>query len=143
MEPLPRTAFPGQLDSLGLIRGYVKDAAASCSLGTAPAYQLMLAVDEIATNIILHGYQEHGLSGELVVSCAAGDGLLRITLEDTAAPFDPRAVPLPGAEDLARPLDDRPMGGLGIYLTVNGVDRFDYRREGDRNINLFEVALPG
>ena len=48
---------------------------------------------------------------------------------------------MPEAEDLAKPLEERDIGGLGIFLTIQGVDRFDYRREGDRNLNVFAVRI--
>jgi anti-sigma regulatory factor (Ser/Thr protein kinase) len=62
-----------------------------------------------------------------------------VTLEDWAAPFDPRTRELPGEEELARPLEEREAGGLGILLAIRGVDRFDYRRVGDHNETVFEV----
>jgi len=38
---------------------------------------------------------------------------------------------MPEAEDLARPLEERRMGG-GIFLAIRGVDRFGYCREGQQ-----------
>ena len=143
MNPLPRTTFPAQMDSLGLIRDYVKAAAAAASLGKSAAYQLMLAIDEIATNVLVHGYEEKGLTGELAIASTLEDGKLQLVLEDTGEPFDPRTMELPDESDFSKPLEDRPIGGLGIYLAFVGVDRFDYRREGDRNLNIFEVNLEG
>ncbi len=46
--------MPGILDSLEPIRGYIKQAAAAANLEKKSTYRLILAVDEIATNIILH-----------------------------------------------------------------------------------------
>jgi anti-sigma regulatory factor (Ser/Thr protein kinase) len=48
---------------------------------------------------------------------------------------------LPDAQDLSRPLDERAIGGLGIYLAMSNVDRFDYRHEDGRNINLFVLKV--
>ena len=62
-----------------------------------------------------------------------------VTLEDQSPAFDPRTMQMPEAEDLARPLEERRVGGLGIFLAIQGVDRFEYRREHGANINVFEV----
>ena len=91
----------------------------------------------------MHGYEEKGLTGELAIASTLEDGKLQLVLEDTGEPFDPRTMELPDESDFSKPLEDRPIGGLGIYLAFVGVDRFDYRREGDRNLNIFEVNLEG
>ena len=46
---------------------------------------------------------------------------------------------MPDAEDLAKPLEERAIGGLGIFLAIHGEDRFEYRYEHGANINVFEV----
>ena len=69
---------------------------------------------------------------------ANGDALV-ITLKDQSPPFDPRAMQMPEAQDLAKPLEERNIGGLGIFLAIQGVDRFEYRHEDGSNLNIFEV----
>jgi serine/threonine-protein kinase RsbW len=137
-----RRTFPATLDSLAPIREVVRAAAAAAGLADEAAYKLTLAVDEIATNIITHGFAEKGLAGDLAVAWEHDAAVLRIVLEDGSPEFDPRTMSLPSAEDLQRPLENRRTGGLGIFLTVHGVDRFDYQRRDGRNHNLFEMRLP-
>ena len=52
MQPL---TLPGTLDALQPIRDYVKDLAKGAGLDDSAVYNLCLAVDEIATNVVLHG----------------------------------------------------------------------------------------
>ncbi len=137
-----KLSLPAVLDSLGELRRYAREAAASAGIGEDKSYQLQLAVDEIATNIISYGYRDAGATAEISICGETRDGLLVITLEDRAPAFDPRTVQMPDAEDLSKPLEERTIGGLGIYLATEGVDRFDYRREGERNLNIFEVRIP-
>jgi serine/threonine-protein kinase RsbW len=134
-------SFAGALDSLGPIREYVTSAARTAGLDKKATYELSLAVDEIATNIILHGYEEAGRSGVLDVHVDMGERQLTLTLEDDGEPFDPRQSKLPENEDLDRPLEERPIGGLGLYLAFQGVDEFRYERAGGRNRNIFVVYL--
>jgi serine/threonine-protein kinase RsbW len=134
-------SLPAVLDSLPELRRYAKEAATRAGVDEHRTYQLQLAVDEIATNIISYGYKDAGVSAEISITGEIRNDALVITLEDRSPAFDPRTRPMPDAEDLAKPLEDRTVGGLGIFLATQGVDRFDYRREGDRNLNIFEVRV--
>jgi anti-sigma regulatory factor (Ser/Thr protein kinase) len=138
MEPL---TVPGVLDSLKTIRDYVRSAAAKAGFDKKVAYTLSLAVDEVATNIILYGYEEAGLSGNVTVESHLAPDSLKIVLEDTGIAYDPTQYDLPTEDDLNRLLDERPIGGLGIMLAMEGVDDFHYERVGDRNRNSFIVRL--
>jgi serine/threonine-protein kinase RsbW len=139
MKPL---SLPAKLDSLEEIGRYVVRATTEAKLATKAAYRLRLAVDEIATNIVTHGHKEAGLSGEFTVSAALTDYSLTVVLEDGGLPFDPLSHPLPGEDDLNLPLEVRPIGGLGIFLVLKGVDAFRYERVHDLNRNIFVVNRP-
>ncbi len=137
MEPL---TVAGKLESLGAIAQYVMAAAEAAGLDKKAAYRLRLAVDEIATNIILHGYEEAGQEGDVVVNGTLDPECLTIALEDTGIPYDPNRQAQP--EGLDRPIEERHIGGLGVYLAFQGVDRFLYERTGDRNRNIFVMKRP-
>jgi len=128
-------SVPGTLDSLTAIREYVKAAAEEAGLDGRRAYRLQLAVDEIATNIVNHGYREAGRSGEVRVSAETNHDSLTITLEDTAIPFDPRRMKRPEQIDL--PLAERPIGGLGVFLAIESVDEFRHEYVDNMNRNVF------
>lgn len=134
MKPL---TVSGTLDALAQIRTYVRAAAAEAGLDRRRAYRLELAVDEVATNIVNHGYLEAGRAGDVVASATIAADTLTIMLEDTAVPFDPRRLERPEQIDL--PLADRPIGGLGVFLAMENVDRFDYEYEDGHNRNIFVV----
>jgi serine/threonine-protein kinase RsbW len=137
MQPL---TLPGILDSLSTIGHYVNTVALEAGLDKKAAYKLRLAVDEIATNIVVHGYEEAGLSGEIVVLSKIDQDTLTITLEDTSGPFDPRGLGRP--DHIDKPVHERPIGGLGIYLTIESVDKFDYEYINNHNRNIFVVKRP-
>jgi anti-sigma regulatory factor (Ser/Thr protein kinase) len=132
MEPL---TVPGTLDSLSAIGQYVLSAAAVAGLDKKPAYRLRLAVDEIATNIISHGYQEANREGVLALHAVIDEATLTIFLEDSGAAYAPDQA----LEQISldRPLAERPIGGLGVYLAMQGVDKFLYERVGDHNRHTF------
>lgn len=132
MEPIN---LPGNLASLEIIRDYVRGAADEAGLDRKRSYRLRLAVDEIATNIITHGYDEAGYDGDIDVRADISDQELTIVLEDTAIPYDPHASDNP--DDLDAPLEDRDIGGLGVFLAIQYVDEFRYERIADRNRHTF------
>lgn len=80
---------PGNLDSLQAIRDFVLAAAEEAGIDERSAYKLSLAVDEIATNIIIYGYGGSATPGDVVVQADTEDRRLQIVLEDTSPPFDP------------------------------------------------------
>jgi anti-sigma regulatory factor (Ser/Thr protein kinase) len=133
---------PGELDSLGAIADFVIAAAATAGREKKATYRFRLAVDEVATNIILHGYEEAGYSGNVELSVTIDDQALTLAIEDTGIPYDPNRYDLPDADDLQQPIEQRPLGGLGVLLAIQGVDRFMYERSNDRNRNIFVVNRP-
>lgn len=139
MDQIEPLTLPARLDSLAKVRDFVRDAAERAGVDPQRIYNLQLALDEFATNVVVHGYGEARREGDIFLSAEAREGSLVVTLADEAPPFDPRARVLPDEEDLSRPLEERAVGGLGIFLAIKGVDRFDYRSEGGRNLNIFEV----
>ncbi len=132
-------SFPGTLDSLAAIRDFVAEAATAAGLDRKATYRLCLAVDEVATNVVLHGYDEAGRTGPLDVAVEIDAQAITVRLEDDAAPFDPSEHATPSKEDLAKPLEERPIGGLGLMLAAEGVDELRYERVRGRNRNVFVV----
>jgi anti-sigma regulatory factor (Ser/Thr protein kinase) len=130
--------FPGTLDSLAPVRAYVAEAAQAAGLDSGRAYNLCLAVDEIATNIVLHGYEEAGLQGNIGVETVEEPGQLIVRLVDHGRAYDPELVPEP---DLADPLNQT-AGGWGVFLSKTGVDHFSYTSTDSGNVHRFVVELP-
>ena len=120
--------FPGKLDCLGKIREYVKSAATEASLEKKVSYKLCLVVDEIVTNIITHGYDENSLEGDISVQTKMDEKSLTVYIEDTAIPFNPNTKEEFTEEHLQKGLEEGPIGGLGIHLAYQSVDKFIYEK---------------
>jgi serine/threonine-protein kinase RsbW len=112
-----------ELKELPTIRQFVERQAIALHVEPTAIYDLLLAVDELATNIIVHGYRKQPGTIDVVVR-QAGERL-EICLHDRAPPFDPTQIPAP---DLTRPLSKRRLGGMGIYLARQLSDSLIYRR---------------
>jgi phosphoserine phosphatase RsbU/P len=131
--------LPGNLDALSPIREYVKAAAGTAGLDHTATYNLLLAVDEIATNVVVHGYEEAGLHGDISIAAKNEESRLVIELLDHGKSYDPNLHKAPDDEGLLQDLSDRPIGGLGIMLAKDGVDDLQYQSTELENIHRFIV----
>jgi anti-sigma regulatory factor (Ser/Thr protein kinase) len=132
---------PAELEALTAVSGFVKDAALAAGLDGQAAYRLRLAVVELVTNTITHGYHAANLSGTVELRADIDDHALQVTLEDSATPFDPSRAPAP--RDLNLPADERAIGGLGVYLALDALDGFRYERAGGRNRSILVMNRTG
>ena len=95
----------------------------------APAVLASLALEELVTNCIKYGYpdsNEHVIDVDMRVD----DGNLVLRFADDGREFNPLEVPAP---DLSLPLEQRPIGGLGLFLLKTMADNVTYERRGGMN----------
>ncbi len=97
--------------------------------GTA-RFQIELALEELVVNTFMHGQtSQHGPHNPIVVRLAVQQTgqQVDITIIDNGGAFDPTAFPEP---DLTFSAEDRPIGGLGLFLTSKMMDEVHYQRRG-------------
>jgi serine/threonine-protein kinase RsbW len=111
-----------ELKNLAAVRYFVKQRTADLGACQRDIEDLVLAVDEATTNIMLHGYR--GEAGTIEIELQREGEFLLVRLSDKAPPFDPAGVPPP---DLTIPIDQRPFGGMGIHLMREMVDEIHHR----------------
>jgi len=107
---------------LAAIRAFVEQHAHALGVDAATIYDLVLAVNEVATNIVIHGYRRQ--PGEIEIDLRQQGDAIEIRLRDQARLFDPTRVPAP---DLNLPLHKRPLGGMGVHVTRQIMDAMRYR----------------
>ena len=93
--------------------------------------QLDIAIDELFANIARYAYAPG--SGQAVVrfDFDAATRMASLTFIDSGVPFDPLRQTDP---DVSRPLQDREVGGLGIFLVKKTMDAVEYSRMDGKNI---------
>lgn len=111
-----------KLGDLEKVRQFVESELLAVSIHPDAIYDILLATTEAITNTILHGYQ--GNNGLIDVEVKQESNSVFVYLRDEAPQFDPTQVPTP---DLTLSLQDRPMGGMGIHLMRQFMDRIIYR----------------
>jgi serine/threonine-protein kinase RsbW len=111
-----------ELPNLAVIRRFVEETATALKADRDAIDDMTQAVDESATNIIVHGYR--GRTGHIEIEVTQEGNMLVVRLRDQCPLFDPTRAPPP---DLTLPLERRRLGGLGIHLTRQFTDSLTYR----------------
>jgi anti-sigma regulatory factor (Ser/Thr protein kinase) len=121
--------FAAKFEFLDEIREYVGNIARKGGFGDKDVYNIQLATDEAASNIIEHAY-DGVTDGVLDLSCGMENDVIKIILIDYGEPFDPSVVPIP---DLKADLSERKIGGLGIFLMRKLMDEVRYEPRADKS----------
>lgn len=93
-------------------------------------FTLRLVLEELVVNVVNYAYGEGG-DGPLDITVENRDDAIVITLTDQGVPFNPLEQEAP---DTDLPPEERPIGGLGIFLVREMMDNVSYRYEAGRNI---------
>lgn len=107
---------------LATIRHFVQQTGHDLGLEEASIYALELAVDEACTNVIMHAYNARG--GQLEIKIDTAGDWVEVVIRDWGKAFDPDSIPVP---DVAAPLEQRPLGGVGLFLMRQIMDRVDFQ----------------
>ena len=102
-------------------------------------YALNLSLDEILTNVIYYGYDDTN-EHHIIIRISLKDEELTAAVEDDGRPFNPLEAAKP---DLAKPLEERQVGGLGIHLVTNLMDTVEYKRQGNKNLLVMKKKTGG
>lgn len=111
-----------ELTSLPAFREFIRESTAGSGLDALGVYDIQLAVDELCTNIITHGYA--GMDpGSIILDLELAQRELIVTITDFGHAFEPVE---PDAPDLEASLEEREVGGLGLFFVFMSVDNVSY-----------------
>ena len=108
--------------------------AADCSVKTQT--QIAIAVEEIFVNIAHYAYNPE--TGGTTIRVLATDNEIVIEFEDNGKPYNPLEKTDP---DITKSMEERELGGLGIYMVKNIMDAVEYRHEDNKNILTIRKKL--
>ena len=91
---------------------------------------LNLALEEAVSNVIMYAYPQ-GSDGLVDIEAVITEDRLKFIISDSGQPFDPTAAP---EADITLDVEDRPIGGLGIFLVRNIMDEVHYERADGKNL---------
>ncbi len=118
----------GRILDLPDIAAFIESSVEQAGVDPRAHFDLQLAVEEACTNVIEHAYDGGG--GELEVCFETRGDDVCITVRDWGRPFDPNQVSQP---DLSQPLEERQIGGLGLYLMEKLMDEVKFTFTSDGN----------
>jgi len=123
-----------ELEALARLAQFLEHGCRKLGVPERVRHALELAADEAVTNVVRYAYagRDDGWV-KLVLERAGGEAVLTIT--DAGRPFDERRAAPP---DLDAPLEDRRVGGLGLYFIHQMMDRVE--RERRKGINHLVMA---
>lgn len=109
---------------------WVKQVGTNFGLGQDRILQLNLALEECVVNVMEYAYGEQK-NMPVLISASKEENHMIFTIRDKGVPFDPTKTENP---DISLSIQDREIGGLGIFMTKQLTDKLEYRRENDQNI---------
>ncbi len=109
---------------------FIETIADEINLDQGLAMSLNLALEEAVTNVILYAYPK-GSDGRVDVEAIISKDRLKFIISDSGKEFDPTAAP---EADVTLGVEDRPIGGLGIYLVRKIMDSVSYERTDGKNV---------
>ncbi len=129
MTRTAESTFIASIDNIPQMVAFVSDAATAAGVHPRRVMHLELATEEAVTNICSYAYEVP--PGRLSIRVSRSADTLRVEFIDNGVPFDPLAADAP---DLQADLENREVGGLGIFLIRRLLDEVHYHRRDDQNI---------
>jgi serine/threonine-protein kinase RsbW len=132
--------FAGALDrptlaGLGRLLDRLAAAAVAAGVADGPRHRVLLAADELVSNVLNHREGRDRPRVNLRLESVAGG--VRLEIEDDGPRFDPFSVADPATDQT---LEDRPIGGLGLLLVRTLAAEGRYERRGERNVVTLDFA---
>ena len=124
-----RTSVPSEAAQLPVLAQFLHEFWSAAALPPGQSLPFEIALEEVFMNVVTHGTPVGG-EGRVEVCLALADNNLTLAVEDDGPPFDPLLLPAP---DISASLDERQVGGLGVYFVRQLMDAVSYRRVGPRN----------
>ena len=106
---------------------FVEAVADVAHLDVGLTMSLNLALEEAVSNVIMYAYPK-GSDGLVDIEAIIRKKELEFIISDNGTPFDPTAAP---EADITLDAEERPIGGLGIFLVKNIMDVVEYTRSDD------------
>jgi anti-sigma regulatory factor (Ser/Thr protein kinase) len=120
----------GAVEQLPALIAFLQQAWHEAALPAAAAFPFELALDELFMNVVMHGTTPEGPPRAVSVSVRHEGSAVTMVLADDGPPFDPLAVVAP---DIDAPIEERALGGLGVFLVRELMDEVSYAYTGTHN----------
>ena len=122
--------LPNDIETIPQLNVFIDQAAEDAPLPPDLSMSLNLAIEEAVVNVMSYAYPR-GTHGDVIIDLFVTDQQLTIAIIDQGIPFDPTSQV---EADTSLSVEDRPIGGLGIYLVRQLMDSINYERIDGKNV---------
>jgi len=119
------------LENVGAVTAFVNEQLEQLGCPTGARMQVDVAIDELFSNIAYYAYDPEEGPATVRVETAEDPRAVIITFIDNGVQFDPLARKGP---DFTLPIEERGIGGLGIYMVKKTMDDVSYEYRDGQNI---------
>lgn len=126
-----------QIEELSFLAEKIEELAEEWKLPMALAMNINLVIEEAVTNIMFYAFTDKK-KHEIKISISLNIDILIIKITDSGIPFNPMLQQEP---DITSPAEERPVGGLGIFLITQIMDEVSYVRQKNQNILTLNKSI--
>ncbi len=120
-----------KIEELNKVAEFVEQIGEQMSLSPALVMNLNLVLEETISNVILYSYKDLPETKPIEIAAWRSDDNLVFSITDSGAEFDPT---LKGDPDITLSAEERPIGGLGIFLVKQIMNEVEYQRVNGNNV---------
>lgn len=133
MEEKMSITLTNDIQEVAQLAAFVEEACEKAGMDASTTMQMNLAMEEAVVNVMNYAYPT-GEKGDIDIEVLIDDKGLTFVIADSGTPFDPTAEK---EADTTLAAEDRPIGGLGIFLVRQLMDSINYeRKEGKNRLTL-------
>ena len=126
-----------QLEELSFLAEKIDEMAEEWELSQALAMNVNLVIEEAVSNIIFYAFTDND-KHEIRISVSLNDKMLTIKITDSGVTFNPLLQQQP---DINLTAEEKPVGGLGIFLISQIMDEMNYTRHKNQNILTLNKSI--
>ena len=130
MQLLKSITLTNNVQDVPLLATFVEEVCEQAGFDASVTMQMNLAMEEAVVNVMNYAYPS-GTQGDIMIDALMGNGKLQFVISDKGTPFDPTAE---ADADTTLSAEERPLGGLGIFLVRQLMDDINYEYKDDKNI---------
>ena len=131
--------LPNDVQTIPQLAEFVEGVGEELGFDMEDTMGLNLALEEAVVNVMTYAYPK-GTLGTVQIDAEANDQRLKLVITDQGSPFDPTAKE---DADITLSVEDRPIGGLGIFLVRQLMDSINYERVNGSNVLTLRKKLTG
>jgi anti-sigma regulatory factor (Ser/Thr protein kinase) len=139
-----RRVFPARLEILPETAAFVETWCTGRGIGAAEALRLVLIVEELVTNTVMHGHGGASATpgASVALTLVPHPRGIELVYEDVAPPYDPTPHLAGAYAPIESEIEARPVGGLGLRLVGQFVAaaRYAYENGSNRLLLIVEAA---